>query len=242
MSVLHHWKIDCSRLFHKTGLFRSLTAVILLVSALYGCQTSDVSNEPSSESSVAESPAGDASASPDRPVTQAPDEAQGLVEEFVVTTPGDPLPPQPADAQLPGQTFPDLGREHIPDEQSVTYNSNPPTSGPHASQWAKWGIYSVAPSDRQLVHNLEHGGVVISYDPTQIKDQTLQDLRSQVRQLSQINPRIVLTPREDFEGAIALTAWGYLQTLDSYDADAVKAFYDAHSARGPECVDGQCPG
>ena len=82
---------------------------------------------------------------------------------------------------------------------------------------------------------------MVSYNPKQIEEPTLDQLRQQTRQLSQINPRIILTPRADLEAPIALTAWGYLKKLDSYDPAAVEAFYQAHIARGSECVSGQCP-
>jgi hypothetical protein len=176
------------------------------------------------------------------PSMQGSTDSEELLEEFVVETPGDVLPDRSAATPLPGEKFPDLGQEHIAEGESVDYNSNPPTSGAHYEVWAKWGIYEKAPVDEQLVHNLEHGGVIVSYNPTLIRGKVLEQLRAQVRELSQINPRIILTPRDDFDGAIALTAWTYLQKLDRYDPDAIKTFYDAHIARGPECQKGQCPG
>ena len=169
-------------------------------------------------------------------------EQPGVIESFSVDSPGTLLPTQPEGAALPGKFIPTLEATHIRQGETATYNSNPPTSGAHYGFPATWGIHNEAPLDESLVHNLEHGGIVVSYNPSQIQGQTLEELRTQIRELSQINPRIVLTPRENLEGAIALTAWGYLQKLDSYDPTAVKAFYDAHITRGPECQNGQCPG
>ena len=174
-------------------------------------------------------------------VIQPPSQVSGKDEFFTVKTPGSPLPPQPADTQLPGTPIPRLGQDHVPETERVKYNSNPPTSGPHFARWAQWGIHRQAPVDEQLVHNLEHGGVIISYRPEQIAGQQLEQLKAQVRELGKINPRIILTPRSKMETAIALTAWGYLQKLDGYDPKAVRAFYDAHIARGPECQNGLCP-
>ncbi|MBD1913993.1 MULTISPECIES: DUF3105 domain-containing protein [unclassified Leptolyngbya] len=168
-------------------------------------------------------------------------EQPGKIESFVVDSPGTPLPPQPQNTDLPGDEIPLLEASHIPPEERATYNSNPPTSGAHYTVEAIWGIHNQAPADEQLVHNLEHGGIVISYNPAQVGWWTLRRLRGQIRNLSQVNPRLVLTPREDLDAAIALTSWGYLEKLDSYDPDAIEAFYDAHIGRGPECQDGQCP-
>src|SRR5258708_28477682 len=71
-------------------------------------------------------------------------------------------------ANLPGQTFPNLGQEHITQASTdhKPYNSNPPTSGPHWPQPANWGAYSTTQADEQMNHNLEHSGFFISYKPS----------------------------------------------------------------------------
>lgn len=168
-------------------------------------------------------------------------EWKGLIEPFSVITPESPLPGIYPGTILPGIRFPDLGQEHVEVGTSVTYNSNPPTSGTHYPYPAAWGIYKDPPTDGFLVHNLEHGGVIISYNPKRIKDQELSQLRQQVRSLSNFNGRIILTPRLNLDTAIALTAWNYLQELDHYNSTAIKVFYDTHIARGPECQEGLCP-
>lgn len=65
---------------------------------------------------------------------------------------------------LQAKSIPDLGSKHLPDLSGITYNSNPPTSGPHFEVWAKRGIYPYVVSDGYLIHSLEHGYVVISYN------------------------------------------------------------------------------
>lgn len=65
---------------------------------------------------------------------------------------------------LPGVKQADLGREHIEIGKSVDYNSEPPTSGPHYVEWVKAGIYQAPRDDRNLVHSLEHGYVIVSYN------------------------------------------------------------------------------
>lgn len=165
----------------------------------------------------------------------------GLIQHFVVTTPGTPIEARKQGSNEPGTVIPRLKREHIPQSKRAIYNSNPPTSGAHFDSQARWGIYNQAPVDELLVHNLEHGGIVVSYHPQQVQGKELEQLRKQVKELSANNPRIILTPRANLDKAIALTAWGYLQKLDKYTPTAVKTFYDAHIARGPECQKGLCP-
>lgn len=74
----------------------------------------------------------------------------------------------------PGQAIPDLGRDHVPDSTPATYNSNPPTSGPHNTQWEKAGIYEEPLNDRKLIHSLEHGYIIISYNCDYKKQSKLQ--------------------------------------------------------------------
>lgn len=69
-------------------------------------------------------------------------------------------PPKP----LPGTAVKDLGRDHVSDIYGVKYASNPPTSGPHFVIWAKRGVYDRVLSDGYLIHSLEHGYIVMSYN------------------------------------------------------------------------------
>jgi hypothetical protein len=165
---------------------------------------------------------------------------RGLIEAFILSSSQPPISPRVAGA-VPGLRIPELPRSHVPIGTPVSDRSNPPTSGSHYDCTATWGIYEEAPVDGFLIHNLEHGNVIISYNPRQITGQTLEQLRSQARQLSLINARLILTPRANLDVAIALTAWGYVQKLNRYDPAAVKAFYDAHIGRGSECENGKCP-
>lgn len=64
----------------------------------------------------------------------------------------------------PGQKLADLGRDHVPIGTKVDYNSNPPTSGAHYEEWTRAGVYQAPLDDGNLIHSLEHGYVVISYN------------------------------------------------------------------------------
>lgn len=65
---------------------------------------------------------------------------------------------------LPGTKYPDLGRDHVPLTQKVEYNSNPPTSGAHNVEWIKSGVYGTSKEDPYLIHSLEHGYIIMSYN------------------------------------------------------------------------------
>lgn len=71
---------------------------------------------------------------------------------------------QSATKPLSGDMLPDLGQEHVTDITGIEYNSNPPTSGKHFPVWAKKGVYDRVLSDGYLIHSLEHGYIVVSYN------------------------------------------------------------------------------
>ncbi len=64
----------------------------------------------------------------------------------------------------PGTLLTDEGRTHVEIGTDVQYGTNPPTSGNHYAQWTKWGIYDTPKDDRNLVHSLEHGYVIMYYN------------------------------------------------------------------------------
>ncbi|PWB47781.1 MAG: hypothetical protein C3F12_03605 [Candidatus Methylomirabilota bacterium] len=117
---------------------------------------------------------------------------------------------------LPSPHVP-LGMPHPP------YNSDPPTSGPHASGLARWGVYTEPVSKELQVHNLEDGGVVIQY--------ACQDCPDLVKQLTAIAERydhVILAPYPDMDRKIALTAWGRIDKFDEFNEARIVTFIKAH--------------
>jgi len=136
---------------------------------------------------------------------------------------------------VPGEAVPIQGQQHIqPGQSHSPYNSDPPTSGWHYDQAAPAGFYDIPLPDEQLVHNLEHGHVIISYDCRKLPDcETVQaELRGIVDRFQRW--KIVAVPRENADAAIALTAWGRIDKLQTYDEDRIVAFVRYWRNRGPE--------
>ena len=131
------------------------------------------------------------------------------------------------------------------------YSSLPGTSGPHwdPSGIASWGVYSTPQNETQVIHNLEHGGIVIWYDPDILTDEQIGELTSYVE--GQVSSGIsgrykfILTPwggSEDLGGAVAVTAWRHLLKLDAFDMDAIRSFADESYLRyAPEPNGGPGP-
>lgn len=135
------------------------------------------------------------------------------------------------------ETFPDQGQLHLSGTDPVpVYNSDPPTSGSHSASSAACGIYRTAPPDINLVHNLEHGVIIVSYNP-ETAAAAREDLEAFARDAG---THVIVTPRDGMTNQITLTAWTHLLRLDSFDRSAIDAFYGEYAQRGPE-IGVQCP-
>jgi hypothetical protein len=135
----------------------------------------------------------------------------------------------------PGEHFPIQSRDHIAvGAAHPAYNSDPPTGGWHYDTPWNPGFYDQPVADETLVHNLEHGYIVISYDCSKLAD--CEGAKAQIRQLMQRNNnwKLVAVPRKNADAAIALTAWGWLEKLNGYDDAKMTAFIDAWRDQGPE--------
>lgn len=130
----------------------------------------------------------------------------------------------------PGETFPILGQEHISvDASHPAYNSNPPTSGWHYAQPADWGVYQNELPDEQLMHNLEHGGIWISYKDVD------QETKSNLEVIGKrYSGSVVVTPRSTNEANIVLASWGRLEKLDSFDETRIVEFIKTNKNKSPE--------
>lgn len=133
----------------------------------------------------------------------------------------------------PGEAIAELGAEHVDVSAKVTaYNSNPPTSGPHYPTWANWGIHEEPVADEYLVHNLEHGGIWISY-----RDADDKELINKLKDIADdYSVKVIMTPRPGNDTPIAVAAWGRLLKLEEFDEERIKDFIGTFINRGPEQV------
>jgi hypothetical protein len=144
-----------------------------------------------------------------------------------------------------GTRQPDDGHIHIAEgTQGGPYSSVPATSGPHwssATAPGPWGVYNTAQPQERLLHNLEHGGIVIWYQPAKIAAADLSALTTFVQQqVTTEQFKVILAPwsGSDFGHPIAVTAWDWLLYLDTADTDAIKTFIGAHYDQSPEPLGG----
>jgi hypothetical protein len=129
-------------------------------------------------------------------------------------------------------------------DENVEYDDNPPTDGRHYQEPAPDGLYYEAPQDEQLVHNLEHGRVIVWVKPS-----LPQEARETVRALfDEDDYQMVVVPRRNMKPAVAATAWnrdpdpgGTGRTLVCNEwndrvVDAIRTFRDEHRSNGPEPI------
>ncbi len=125
-------------------------------------------------------------------------------------------------------------RDHFPTGQTYdSYNSNPPTSGPHADTFVPNGVSELPVAKEVAVHNMEHAGVVVWYNCNAgpaLDTDACAVLRNQLSQvvLQEVadGNGVMMTPYSLMHARIALTAWGYLDTFEGFDEARVRAFID----------------
>ncbi len=125
----------------------------------------------------------------------------------------------------PGLAMSNLGNAHIAYPQTATYNSSPPTSGPHYTSLARWGIHTEPIPNELQVHNLEDGGVLIQYNCPESCPEIVAELSEIVERYDE---QIILAPYPDMDARIALTAWTRLATLDTVDEGRIVKFIEAY--------------
>ncbi|MBI2845923.1 MAG: DUF3105 domain-containing protein [Chloroflexi bacterium] len=153
-------------------------------------------------------------------------------------------PTLPADASPTGgpQEVPILGWEHVSPGSAplYEYNSNPPTSGWHYSLPAEPGVYAEPVPDGNLIHSLEHGYVIISYNCASLSESECQDLRQKLTDIFNAEGawKLIVVPRPELDTTIALTAWGWIDKFDDYDEARIRSFIARFRDQGPEDTPG----
>ena len=133
------------------------------------------------------------------------------------------------------ELFETEGSTHVPKDTRVTYKTNPPTSGFHYDKWLPPAVYAEDKTQPELlVHNLEHGNVVIYFDPEKIEKSNSEALMALPKKHPGQWDGVVVVTKKGMEQPLILTAWRAALRLKAYDAEKIAAFLDAFLGRGPE--------
>jgi hypothetical protein len=127
------------------------------------------------------------------------------------------------------------------------WSTSPPSGGGHYGAWAVWGFYRQTVNVRQVVHNEEHGGVIIWWGP-KVPGTTIDKLESFYAEKSD---GMFGTPYPALGDKIALTAWtgdpakyyrngnyglGHIAICNDFNQKAFATFRDAFRGKGPEGI------
>lgn len=140
----------------------------------------------------------------------------------------------------PGEQIAELSRNHVnPGQEHEAYNTVPATSGPHFGQPlapARWGVHDEVLADEVLLHNLEHGGISVTYNCPDGCPGLLADLTEIVNEAVNNNSKVILSPYPGMETRVALTAWTFVDRLDGFDNGRIRDFVNSHesSPNAPE--------
>lgn len=147
----------------------------------------------------------------------------------------------PEEVNRIGQLYEDEGNKHIDSLSGENlYKSDPPTSGTHYYQAAAWGVSDMEIPAEQWIHNLEHGGMVITYKPN-LSEEKIAKLRDIAENLTLRDDqterkgfKVILTPRAANTSVVQLSSWRYGLKLDDVDADKIERFYRDRPNNAPE--------
>ena len=153
-----------------------------------------------------------------------------LIVAFVVSSARPPIidpDRDPAAIEIEGvEEFPDIVGTHV-EPQTVDYEEQygmpAPAGGEHWSQWLNCGVYEEPVPNENAVHVLEHGAIWITYDPEQVSDEELQQLRDQLP-----STHSLLSPYPGLPAPVLMSGWGVQVQLDGVDDPRIEDFLNKY--------------
>jgi hypothetical protein len=142
-----------------------------------------------------------------------------------------------------------LGHDHV--TGPVTYSVTPPVGGNHNATWLNCGVYTKPVPNEYAVHNLEHGVVWISYQPS-LPQSEVSQLKSFVERQKVLSfgqgpgsRYMDLTPYPGLPSPVVVSSWGNQLRLSSPTDPRLQQFVDKFRASqqytpeyGGECTGG----
>jgi Protein of unknown function (DUF3105) len=152
------------------------------------------------------------------------------------STPSTPEPPTGAPVGTP---VANEGWVHVTEGSAITYQHNPPASGPHYPVWLRYEEYAAAQPRGYWVHNLEHGAIVFLYRPD-APAAAVNALRNTFRALPNDpqcgHPRALMTPDPLMPRPVAVVAADWLLEGETLADQPIRDFVSQHRNRAPENI------
>jgi hypothetical protein len=127
-----------------------------------------------------------------------------------------------------------LGHTHV--TGPVTYSVIPPVGGSHNPTWLTCGIYDKPVPSENAVHDLEHGAVWITYQPS-LPQSAVSELYAFFGRQSVLNPAgaggsryLDITPYPGLPSPVVVSSWGFQLRLTSPSDPRLQKFVDKFRA------------
>lgn len=146
--------------------------------------------------------------------------------------------PDPETKQRTGAEQADNGREHLALGETINYADGvPPTSGKHGNPLG-WGEYPNPVPDENVIHDMEHGGIYISYNPEKVSDEDIASIRAlffEPYSNAEFAPtKVILAPRLENAYPIVFSSWNRNQIFEEFDELAMMEYYLTNVNKSPE--------
>lgn len=113
------------------------------------------------------------------------------------------------------EEFADLTPTHTEDDQD--YPQSPAAGGPHSVDWLDCGVYDEPVREENVVHDLEHGTVWITYEPG-LDEESVAALEEALPQNG------ILSPYDDLRAPVVVTVWERQLELTGADDPRLELF------------------
>ncbi|WGX94538.1 DUF3105 domain-containing protein [Nocardioides sp. L-11A] len=117
-----------------------------------------------------------------------------------------------------------LTMQHLPVGAEHDYPQSPPVGGDHAPYWLECGVYDEPVPEVNVVHDLEHGTVWLTYRDDEVDAAGVQRLADQLP----VNG--ILSPYPDQEAPVVITVWGRQLALTGPDDPRIALFVAEYGA------------
>jgi len=117
--------------------------------------------------------------------------------------------------------------QHVIDAESVVFQTDPPTSGPHLSGPPLQGLFGQPIAPAAQVRTLESGGIVVQYE----SEGALEAMRTLLD--DEGDAPIAVAPNTDLPAAVVATAWTWKLTCDSPNIARIREFAASRTVDAP---------
>jgi len=193
------------------------------------------------------------------PATTIPLDLLPTLIPFIPPTPTQPFTPEiieptasPAPVTLPtdlGEDIPVAGADHIQEGvQATDWNSDPPTSGQHYGQWAPAGFYDEEIPDGFLVHNMEHGYVIVYYNCAAV-DMDCEAFKTAIEAAMAAagnDPntntiKIIAAPRPTMDNPVTYASWGHFYKAETFSPDELVLYVQTYRSNADYAPEASLP-